>query len=416
MEIAPEKARIFAQAFLKNAQATIAEVPVGFPRLTDAACGSKQVEIFDISGPRLFYDFPLLDNHGALNGSVRVAADTIVGHPFVAIQTETTHLRSLRNAEQAAERRVAEEYPGTALESSQLVCFNYPRLGLRLTIRKPSGERLIRIFDLEFPASRLLAAPEGGASRIEGDTALSFLAALPEGGDPSPLFTHADELVTGLLKEGARRLAILDFDPSVADQQQMSAILDSGMSNQPEGIGAPREKLIQVPLLPQKEPDYCVIACISMLLRFYGVPQYAEQDDVRKRLQESPPLYQSGGVLPEHQAEAFDRCFPSEHFRVDMDNTPSWQHAFEDIEAGRPFKSGIYGHARVAVGYREAALTTTGQVLLPEWQRCLWINDPNSSNVRLELYEVVTQDDATHEKKTRPAIPIKYNAVVVRRI
>lgn len=415
MEVPVDRAFIHAQAYLKHNQVTVGDAPPDFSWLSDSEVENKPVTVLDISMSPLFYEFPVR-SEGAIVGSVRTAADTVLGHPWMSIQNN--FIPDLDQMRELARGQVSREFPNFNISSMEVVSFNYPRVGFLLTLIDPNGEQLSRVFDFEFPMNGLLPIPEGAvAPDNEGIAVHSVLGSLPEGGNdpPSILFEHADALLEGMVRAGARRLNIDLPEPITAlDNALYLTTIDDALFNQPEGAGAPSEGRLDVPHIRQEKFDFCVLASIDMLLRFHEVATPANQETIKELLSQEPALYGPGGVLPEKQVEAFRRCFPSDNFSIDMDTSPLWSEAKAMIDQNQPFKSGIFGHARVCVGYHEAPLTTSTQPgLLLERHRSMWINDPNSNQVRLELFEVETLNEETGETKTRRAIPIKTNYVHV---
>jgi hypothetical protein len=414
VEVLPQRAYVHALAFLQHSARTVGQQPSGFPLLKECSVEERPTVILDLLGAPLFFDFPLISG-GVPVGSVRTAADTSLGHPFVSIQTGL--IRDFMDAREEAAALAAQELPEFELQTAEPVCFNYPRIGLLLTLRHPqTGDLARRIFDPEFPKRELLLIPEAGAGQQEGENVYSVLDTLPESGSegPSVLFERADRLLEGLVRYGARggRHRICSLERT--DRSILKGLVDRALDNQPEGMGAPSEKVLTVPHLRQQESDYCVLACIEMLLRFHNVATPGNQEAIRAVLVQDPPLYAPLGVLPQNQVAAFKRCFSENAFVVTMDESPLWAEARDLINASLPFKSGIIGHARVGIGYHQAPITDmqTGDML--EIRRSLWINDPNSAQIRLELFEVETanpSDPASH--RIRRAIPIKTNYVTV---
>lgn len=413
MEIAKGQALEHAQTYLLHSQRTVGIAPPGFPRLTDCEVDTGPIEVYDVSGPKLFYDFPLLSNGSAV-GSVRIAADTTLGHPWMSIQNHV--LPDLDMAKVQAVSKADEEYPGFTVKSVNLVSFDYPRVGFLMELHDANGGKLTRVFDLEFPQNSLLGAPEGGLPKTEGLGVFSLFQTLQSAGigeNHSGIFDHANKLVAGMSTAGSHRLGAVDTGALSSDR--FVAAINNALDNQPEGIGAPSEKTLTVPHEQQEKSDYCVLACIDMLLGFHVVSPPASQNEIRALLVQPPPLYSAGGILPENQLEAFKRCFPPDSFEVMIETSPIWAQARDEIDKGRPLKSGIFGHARVCSGYNEAPITTSGSDLVLERHRSLWINDPSSSQVRLELFEVETTDENNPDNpKVRKAIPIKTNYVYAR--
>lgn len=424
-QVSPETGFTFATAFLTIVQNALQGVPVGTEDLFVGDVANQPTTIFDLNGSQLFYDFPIMLNSQIL-GTIRVAATKLIGTPWIAIQQALPFDEV--NALNRASMLVAAQMPGSEVLESKPVCHLYPSVGLLIKIKLASGDEAIRIFDPENMNGVLIEIPEGAVEteqdRSEGAYTFSLLASLPEGSDPAEDFNRFDQLLNAIVSEAQdnhpeeARVAKENLIP-----RQLKDLLLWNAKNQPERSaplpeGQNMEKILPVTQIPQEGDVFCVIACILMIRNFLGAVPLPTQSDVAQQLQEPPSLFiPESGILPSSQIDAFRRILPA-NCQVTFDGTPTWQEFVNEIEAGRPFKSGITGHARVAIGYQ---ITQIGPVATspPILSRSLWINDPSkSAGMMLETHEVAELDpaDLSHITSIKPRIPFKTNSVLVQRL
>jgi hypothetical protein len=299
-------------------------------------------------------------------------------------------------------------------------------VGLLLKIKQEDGDEVIRIFDSENKNSALIEIAEGllaGPDQIEGSGAFSILASLPEGGDPAAAFDRFDQLLNSIVSEASIGQ---QMDATIPKEQLPPSRLKANFvwnaKNRPEKSSASPEgkdtqKILSVADFPQEGTVFCVLACIQMIANSLGVTPLPTQSDMAQQLEQPPSVFKvDQGILPSNQTEAFRRIMPA-NFEITFDGEPGWSKFVDEIDANRCFKSGITGHARVAIGY---ATTTIGPVAgsAPMLQHSLWINDPaNGTGMTFEPHEVVELDpaDPSHIVSVTPRIPFKNNSVLVRR-
>jgi len=410
-EISALKAHFYAQTFLKHSQISLGDMPPGFFDLNKVTCAFVPITIKDINGGLLFYDFSLSIARKRV-GTMRIAANDLLGYPLVSIHEKITTDNAVRRKQVSA--KIKKQANNPQIVSMELVCFNYPRLGFLVTFNTSIGETKQVIVDPEFPESEMFEVPEGGAGDIEGEVAYSVLNSLPEGGaQSSRAFTGLDKIMDDLTGNAFVPLV----PPASSGQQQafsahMANLLLPALQDMPEGIGAPSEKVIDIPFESQKTPDFCVLACMDMLAHKLGVVPPTDQDSIEALLTQAPALYNTGGIRPSDQLASFGRVFSPALFSVAIDSQPSWDKSIAVIDQGRAFKSGIIGHARVACGYSIVPITGPSSNSPIQTQRFLWLNDPANGHT-LELQEVVTQNKQTGGIQVTTQNPIKSNMVTV---
>lgn len=405
MQISQIEAYQFAVLFLE--QVTGGVYPDGFPDLHLCTCGFPPVIVRDIDGSDLFYDFPLVQTH--VVGTIRIAATKLLGHPFISIHERPTILATddVNNAINS----VFENTGASAhILSTNLVCYSYPNTGYLVTYRDAEQQIIRVIVDTMLPQNIPTEIPEGGITDYEGGAPYSILGVIPS--EVNSQLVLMFDTVRAMSNDFVG--ALPSPNPLFVSRPEIRSIFEEFVLPL-ELANLSTEKLIDgVQSEPQIASDYCVIACIDMMARFFAVLPPTDQNVIEQRLANPPALYTPGGIRPSDQVKAFRRIFDTAAFNVSLDTDPTWAKAITEINIGNPFKSGIFTHARVACGYKETTLPPNLDGVA-QTNRYLWINDPTNGHM-LELQEVLTKNTNTGNTFTAVQEPKKMNMVTIQHI
>jgi hypothetical protein len=424
VEITPDQAFVYANLFLTFVQRSISVVPSELEDLFIGEVVNDPIKIFDLNESDLFYDYPVALNEDRL-GTVRVAATKLLGNPWIAIQ-QALPFNTSKSLEQATVL-LAQELPESTVIDSKPVCYIYPTVGLLLRIRLADGEQAIRIFDPDNTQHQLIEISEGfmpDSDSIEGEIPFSLLQSLPEAGYPEVDYDEFDQLLNGMISEFQNGQPEIPKIPKERlESYQLKQAMIWNCQNRAEGFpedqpeGQTKEKILPVKLIHQDDPFFCVIACMKMIADFLEI-SLPSQSDIALALQNPPSIFTTGqGIRPSDQTSAFQRTFPN-NVQIQFDGSPNWQKFVEEINAERPFKSGVTSHARVAIGYQEIQIGSVGGSDI-QLQRSLWLNDPSkSAGIMLEPHELAKLDptDFNHIISVKPRIPFKNNSVLVQKL
>jgi hypothetical protein len=270
-------------------------------------------QIYDVSGRLLFRDFTAQTVAGT-ELRVRTTANKLLGAPVFSIGANAPlHINeAVARASEAARKGglVPAELP------KGIICYSYPKLGL--LCRDPSGRRsVVDLIDLSTQA--VDNAPEGAGDR-----------------------------------ELARAVPLLHaITPSKADIQLQrfqnfeNALSESHISAALESIDAgPAQKVVEgVKCIAQENRVWCAVATAKMILDFYGFVH--EQSEIAVTMSTGP----DGTPSDPNQIDGYKQLSGSALI-ASYDETATFAEAQSELNAGRPLKSGIPGHARVVVGWK----------------------------------------------------------------
>jgi len=310
----------------------------------------EPLTIHDLNGQALFYEFGVMDGK-ELVGSVRTSASKIVGSAVPAVQLGPRSWHPDR-ATRAAKEKVKERYPEAKVTATELVSYSYPKIGVRVYIEDPETERQSLIFDV----ATLAPVEEYGVDALEGFSSWSFYqeVAEPNAAEREQRWERADrELETArsttpkILAPGftARELANLraTFIPKPQEWQMyvepIRPISWRVIRFSPRCNTHPCFELYS-----QKNDYYCAVATGQMILDFYRYYYTQAQIAVPMRTEENH------GSFNADQVNAYEQL-SNNCLNATYDSTADWVEAKAEIDANRPLKSGIPGHARACAGW-----------------------------------------------------------------
>jgi hypothetical protein len=310
--------------------------------LATATAGRTRT-IHDLDGRPLFHDVDL-DGPDAPAGVIRLAASETIGSPLISIEAGPRRWdpdAALRNAPSVATAL----HPKARVRSTELVVYGYPKVGVRVSLddRDRGGTT-----DVVLDASDLRPVVGRGADELEGSAAYSYYADIvePELDRRTRRFARGAENVEGLRKSFPE-LFERDFviTPDLRERLDLAArrfwIIDQARvlpyaprCNQAEDFA----------LRAQQTNVFCAVATAQMILDWHR--WYFTQDQIAAAMSTG-----AGGTTNPNQVTGYE-TLTGGAFDATFDGAATWAEAKAEIDAGRPLKSGIPGHARACAGYR----------------------------------------------------------------
>jgi hypothetical protein len=281
--------------------------------------------IYDIHGNLCFRDKTLALKDGT-EIRARAAASTLLGAPIWALFR--SQLFNLSDAMKEASKKAAELGLVPVAGEQALVCYSFPKLGL---LAKTADGELV-VIDLA-DLSQIQVAAAAKVTSPEDITCWSP-------------YDFVSAATIGLLRESWTAQSA-----TLSSMQTLRADLPS-----PTAVAA-SVKLLDVPSYSQETPVYCAVAVAQMILRYFGF---------NKTQTEIAAVMHTGATGTENPDQvAGYPILSGGTLTATYDETARYENAKANIDRGSPMKSGIPGHARAAIGYREE-----------NDRRFLFMNDP----------------------------------------
>ena len=313
----------------------------GFGDWGDAEVGKDPLRIDDLNGAPLFYDFEVGDGLGV----VRASANTLVGSPVVSVQLGPHQWSASRAMERAADA-VGEKSTEKKARTASLVCYGYPKIGVRVETTDREGRDSSHVVDV----ADLRPITRFGEDEVEGETAYSFLDAVRH---EAPTRLRRFELATRELEQwqeavpGIAEGAPLDeirgrVHEAVLAKAYLSWIPWYSWNTVRFAPRCDRPEVFQ--LYAQQTNVYCAVATGQMILDFYKY--HFDQVDIAVAMSTG-----AGGTTNSDQVTGYE-SLSNNGLNATYDSSAAWSEAKSEIDANRPVKSGIPGHARAVAGWK----------------------------------------------------------------
>lgn len=307
----------------------------------------EPIIIHDLNGQVLFYEFGIMDENKMV-GSTKASASKIIGS---AVPTVEFGPRGWDpdNASRKAKDKVKERFPKAKISDTELVCYCYPKIGVRVYFDDPELGSQSLVFDV----ADLSLVDRFGADELEGFTLYSFYQEIAEPNAPEK--EQRWELADREL-EAARSATPRIFERGFT-ARELSAVRPTLVPQPVYPIPFPFYSWRTIKFSPrcnthecfelyaQKKNYYCAVATGQMILDFYRYYYTQKQIAVPMCTEENHGSYNSDQVNAYEKLSNY--CLDATY-----DGTANWNEAKAEIDANRPLKSGTPGHARACAGWK----------------------------------------------------------------
>ena len=325
----------------------------------------KPLTIYDLNGQVLFYEFDVMNGNKVV-GSTKTAASKTIGSPVITMEFGERSW-DFKKASKEAEKKVKKLFPKADITESELVCYSYPKIGVRVYFDTAKAKEGNLIFDI----STLDLIERYASDEMDNFACRSF-------------YNEIDGI------ERAKREALFELDKKELEaiKAKRPKVLERNISSRkladikpllvPQPVHTVNETLIPSNIVPipfyssktirfsprcnshecfelyaQKTDVYCAVASGQMLLDFYRY--YYTQDQIAIAMSTGTHGTSVSGIVNGIKSLS-KNCL-----NVTSDHTISWSEVTSEINANRPFMSCIPGHARVCVGWKKQNLYTLWQ-------------------------------------------------------
>jgi hypothetical protein len=312
-----------------------ADVP-GFENWTGASIDTKPLELYDISGQKLFYQFSVYKENEVI-GTIDVCAEKTLGPSIYDIKFDPEPYNvdeAMKKAKEIANTR----YPDGKIKSTVMVVYSYPKVGAMTTIKdKATGEEY-RIFVDAYSLEEVQDNPINETRLGDlGVWSLSETMLKNDLEDNLKAWQESDNFTKSI----EQMLTDEGFNTNATLTEQDIIKISSDAT-----IKTVTSKTLSVPAYTQETDYYCVPASIKMLCEYFNDPTI-------------PPTqtyiftYLDG--LEDYGLSSEDIC---EWVEDVWDKTPTVRTSglynidiVTEIDNNRPFFSMIPWHCRVCRGY-----------------------------------------------------------------
>lgn len=365
----------------------------GFDGWGSVELDAKPLEIHDLNGKLLFYEFAAMRGDQSV-GYVKASASKTVGTPVPAIIIGKRGWEPSSAFKGGAEQ-AAKLFPNAKVTKQELVCYSYPKIGVRTFLQAPKQNLVSVITD----AASHSVVSRFGADELEGQTCWSFYDEIGQNevSGRETKWEAADRELEAAIAQTPRALEGAFTDSDLTSVK--AAVVPQPTPRLP-GIVIPfySQQVIQYcrhcsthdcyALHAQQTDVYCAVATGQMIMDFYRYN--FSQTDIAAAMGTGP-----AGTSNDGQKTGYEKL-SNKCLLATIDLTADWVEAKTEIDANRPLKSGINGHARACFGWKRQNITLIGQAP----KRWLFILDPWPWNANLCAGGAIVWEDWDAVKHT----------------
>lgn len=324
-----------------------------FDGWADAEIDPEGITIYDINGEPLFYEFTVMSGKEAL-GRLKVSATKRLGATVATVEFGPRPYDPSKASRKAA-KKAQVKFAKATIGQTKLVCYSYPKIGVRVDLTEAGRPMRSLIYD----AVDGILVDRFGADELEGLTAWSFLDGLaPRQQEDRIKLWELRDLEIDAARSSTPRLFDRGFTRKDADKLKATFVPDS-----PFAIPFYSQKVLKFSprcnthdcfeLYAQQTNVYCAVATGQMILDFYRF--HYNQNDIAVAMSTG-----AGGTTNPNQVAGY-QSLSNNCLTATFDGTADWAEAKAEIDANRPLKSGIPGHARACAGWKRQNIFLIGQ-------------------------------------------------------
>jgi hypothetical protein len=345
--VTAEKAFEHANAQMIQFVATNTE---GFGNWTEASIDSKPLELYDINGQKLYYEFSVYKSK-ILIGKIYIGADKTLGQSVRLVLFDPKPY----NADEVMKKSIKiakKEYPNGKILSTKMVVYAYPDVGAMTEVKdKITGEKH-RIF---VDAYTLDLVPDKPATKTEPGVWSMYEQASKTNIDENlKNWQNSDELTISI--EQALTNKKININTSVTKENMKEIGSDKTITNT-------HEYELDVPIYLGDTRYYCQPASAQMLTKYYRGTK-PSQDSIYSMMGGVAPqgIYNDQALVYYHASNGLNKP------NADSIKDVSFSKAVNEINNNRPFMSGLTDHARVCRGYKTSGSSKYLRICDPAWR------------------------------------------------
>ncbi len=363
------------------------------PRLENwrgAIISPEPLEIYDINGALLFYEFSVIKDDKIV-GRIKVSASKILG-PAVYTMEVGPRKWDVEKAIDRAKKLVLDRYKEVEIISTQIVCYSYPKIGVLIKLGDPKTKEETGSIVIDVVSNVII--PRMTPKEVSFKSSMwSFYNSILQKDRPDKMARwEEDDRSVEILKNIAKENDI-DIRARLSDmelerlEEKMVWGLKKKLTNLEFAVAqivfVLPFKQIPLTLYGQEHQCWCAVATGQMILKYHHY--YYEQPDIAVEMgtipqpqniatwNPGPPDYDLCGTIYNGIQTGIESL--SRNYLDTVVATPTWQDIVSEIGENGPLYSIIPGHARACSGYQNLGFLF--RYILPGVEyKFLYICDP----------------------------------------
>jgi len=320
----------------------------GFENWTGASIDPKPVELYDINGQKLFYQFSVYKAK-KLIGTIDICADKTLGHSINDIAFDPKPYKAAE-AKKKSKEIAKKNYPNGKIKSTIMVVYSYPSIGAMTVVKDKTTGDEYRIFVDAYTLEEVQDKP---ATETELGVWSMYEMKLKNGVEENLKEWEKSDQLTKSIEQAAANKGV-NINVAVTEENMNKLSTDAA-------ITASTSKKLGVPLRGQEKDIYCGEASIQMISLYYGKPTPTQTSIYNYFF---GPRDQPSGLNPSEMIEWAKNKWGK---TGSLDTSLTNSEVVTEIDKNRPFYSMTTNpnHYRVCQGY-----------LIQNGYFYIYINDP----------------------------------------
>jgi hypothetical protein len=301
-----------------------------------ASIDPKPLELYDINGQKLYYQFSVFKNDSTI-GKIYVGANKTLGQPIQVIEFNPIPFNATDVMEKSIET-ATKEYPTGEIKSTNMVVYSYPKIGAMTIVKDKTTGNEYRIF---VDAYTLDVVPDEPTTETKlGVCSIYEQQSKNEIDENLNEWQNSNEFTKSIEREVTNKGVNINMpvtEEGIKTLSDEATIMPTRTSYY----------YLDTTLYGQENDHYCAPACGKMIAKYYGVTH--TQDFIYQKM--GPGYASGGGVLNNNQLNYYRPSTGLNKPDSTYVSVFTFSNAVSEINNNRPFVSIRDEHSRVCSGY-----------------------------------------------------------------
>jgi hypothetical protein len=341
--VTAEKAFEHANAYMLAFISTAAD---DYGKWEGASIDPKPMELYDINGQKLYYEFSVYKNSNLI-GRIDISADKTLGSSLRRIEIDPKPYNAAEVMRKSIETSKT-KYPTGKIVSTKLVVYDYPEIGAMTTVKDKTTGVEHRIF---VDAYTLDVIPDKPTTEKENGVWSMYERVVKNKADENLKDWQSSEQFTKTLEQQANDIGInINVPATEEDIKKLSNKISANSKIISPASSSYSVYWLPVSLYTQQKAYYCVPATAQMIAAYWGYSY--TQDNIYKKM--GGTNGDTTGIYPQKAASWYALSRNSGGLgatRSYLSSDRTIIKAKQEIDYGRPFSSHTLTHCRACKGY-----------------------------------------------------------------
>ncbi|KKG07811.1 C39 family peptidase [Methanosarcina sp. 2.H.A.1B.4] len=300
-----------------------------------ASIDPKPLELYDINGQKLYYQFSVYKNNITI-GKIDIGANKTLGQPIQVVEFNPIPFNMTEVMEKSIET-AKNNYPAGEITSTKMVVYSYPKIGAITVVKDKTTGDEHRIF---VDAYTLDVVPDEPTTETKPGVCSIYEQKSKNEIDQNLVEWQKSDELTKSIEQAATNNGV-NINLPVTEENVKKLSSDATIT------GRSTSKYLDIDLCEQETDYYCAPACGQMIADYYYVSH--TQDFIYQKM--GPGYDIGGGVYNDNQVNYYQPSTGLNKPHSTLSSFFSFADTITEINNNRPYVSIASEHSRVCSGY-----------------------------------------------------------------